>query len=153
MEKTILRFGASLLLTAAASTFALAQDATPAAGKDASAPAAAAAPAAEASAQANAPAKEEASKGKKKHRKHKKHGKHKGQHAQSRQSDLSAAMAREVEKRKGNNPYGHEERARDLDRDIENMQKALDSSKDEAHKARLSSMLEHLKALRSLHGK
>lgn len=167
MNKMILGFGASLLLTAAFSVTALAEDAPVA--KDAAAPAAApAAPAAPAAAPAEQPKAEvaapaaqtdQAAKPAKKVKKAKKHKHHKKvvkpvaapveEAATSRRAELSQAMAREVEKRKGAAPYGAEARAKDLDRDIENMTKAAGMVTDEAHKARVLSMLEHLKALRA----
>lgn len=147
MERTVLRFGVSLLVTAALSAGVLAQDAA-----TGSEPASAQSqPEATAPAQAAAPATEEAPKAKKKHKKKRKTSSKKSAAQASRQAELSAAMAREVEKRKGSAPYGSDARLKDLDRDIENMQRALESSKDEAHKARLGSMIEHLKALRAVH--
>lgn len=162
MNKMILGFGASLLLTAAFSVNALAEDA-PAAAPAAPATPAAAAPAEQPKAEVAAPAAQTEQAAKpavKKAKKSKRHHKHSKKVVQacptpaeeaaaSRRAELSQAMAREVEKRKGTAPYGAEARAKDLDRDIENMTKASSLVTDEAHKARLLSMLEHLKGLRA----
>ena len=145
MENSIAKLGASLLILAALNAPAFAQDA---AKKDA-APAAAAPAAGE--------AKEATPKSHKKH--HRRHHARKHQRGQSsevarpasRQNELSSAMSREIEKRKGTGIYTSEERARDLDRDIENMEKAAAASRDDAHRARLMSMIDHLKAVRALH--
>ncbi|MBI2943162.1 MAG: hypothetical protein HYY25_03070 [Candidatus Wallbacteria bacterium] len=149
MERTVLRFGVSLLVTAALSAGAMAQDAATGSEPAPAQPQPQATAAAQA--QATAPATEQAPKAKKKHKKKRKSSHKKSAAQATRQAELSAAMAREVEKRKGSAPYGSDARLKDLDRDIENMQRALESSKDEAHKARLGSMIEHLKALRAVH--
>jgi outer membrane biosynthesis protein TonB len=155
MNKMILGFGASLLLTAAFSVNAMAEDAP------AAAPAApaAAAPAEQPKAEVAAPAAQTEQAAKPVVKKAKKSKKSKKvvkacptpaeEAAASRRAELSQAMAREVEKRKGTAPYGAEARAKDLDRDIESMTKAASLVTDEAHKARLLSMLEHLKGLRA----
>ncbi len=149
MERTVLRFGVSVLVTAALSASALAQD--PATGSEPAPTQQQPGATAAAQTQAAAPATGQAPKAKKKHKKNRKTSHKKSAAQASRQAELSAAMAREVEKRKGGAPYGSDARMKDLDRDIENMQRALEASKDEAHKARLGSMIEHLKALRAVH--